>query len=66
MGLVMRESAVTVFAQSVDIFVLICFWFHGCFFVILILMYAFIVLALFYCQADFDVDNVQHCKLVNC
>ena len=46
MGLVMRESAVTVFAQSVDIFVLICFWFHPGFFVILILMYAFIVLAL--------------------
>ena len=32
---------------------------------VLILMYAFIVLVLFfYCQADFDVDNVQRRELV--
>ena len=44
-----------------------CFLFHPGFFlfVILILIYAFIVLVLFDCQADFDVDNVQRRKLVN-
>ena len=30
----------------------------------LILMYAFIVLVLFDCQADFDADNVQRRELV--
>ena len=35
------------------------------FLVILILIFAFIVLALFFdCQADFDVDNVQRRELV--
>ena len=39
--------------------------FHPGFFVILILIYAFIVLVLFDCQVDFDVDNIQHRELVN-
>ena len=37
------------------------------FFVILILMCAFIALVLFFfgCRADFDIDNVQRRELVN-
>ena len=47
-------------------FFLFCFVFvPPAFFGFLILMYAFIVLVLFGCQADFDVDNVQRRELVN-
>ena len=42
------------------------FFFYPGFFVILILMYAFTVLVcVFDCQADFDVDNVQRREVVN-
>ena len=58
--------AFTVLVLLLLLFVL--FLFHPGIFVTLILMYAFIVpvLFFFYCQVDFNVDNVQCCELVNC
>ena len=49
-------------------FTVLVLLFSSWLFVMLILMYAFIVLVLFWggdCQADFDVDNVQRRELVN-
>ena len=67
--LVIISVCVKCFNIDVRIYGTLLFFFHPGFFVILILMYAFIVLVLFVvvvdCQADFDVDNVQRRELVN-